>query len=471
MIKENMEIKAKVLNFWPKLAWYATWEKGGDTMEVYCGNGVEVRKDRLFEGAWDGDFQEGAFDRSSAFFGSGLVLGEDEVVLVPTTGNQERIFVTADGNSTVQCASNSLLCWLTQTGEQLDPDWPDYYIELCKVNALCPIDADNLLQTLPTLRLDKGRELGIVNVASWVIGTEKSWRCSARKGQGFSPDFSEYRSFLSEGMSRILANASSPLRKTSLQAQTSLSEGFDAVAVSVLAAELGVKKCITLLGREDARFIGRKLGLQMTSKHRALSWFHKKSKVQEFHALPIGQNQPMGLFESTLSDSLLFTGIYGDSCWIMSPDFWYNCLSSNSLLEFRLRIGLIIIPVPAIGIWHSATINEISKSTEMHKFREEMGGTASEPWYYISRPIPRRIGLEAGLNWEDFGNKKIAGAIAPPDSFQGLSKFSFEKYLRGVEEVEKSAYSESDYPYFYGNRYRWGIHWAHKGLKNRYRLS
>jgi len=439
-------------------------------MQVFCGNSVEVRKDRLFEGAWDGDFEEGAFDLSSAFFGSGLVIRDDEVVLVPTTGNRERIFVTADCNSTVQCASNSLLCWLTQTGEQLDPDWPDYYVELCKANALCPIDADNLLQALPTLRLDKGRELGIVNVAPWVIGTKKSWRRPAPKGPAFSPEFSKYRLFLSEGMTRVLANASSPLRKTALQAQTSLSEGFDAVAVSVLAAELGVKKCITLLGREDARSIGRKLGLQMTSKHRALTWFHKKEKVQEFHALPIGQNQPMGLFESTLTDSLLFTGIYGDSCWIMSPNYWYNCLSGNSLLEFRLRIGLIIIPVPAIGMWHMETIHQISESTEMHKFRQEMGGTASEP-YDESRPIPRRIGLEAGLNWEDFGNKKIAGAIAPPDSLQGFSKFSYEKYLRGVEEVEKCAYSESDYPYFYGSRYRWGIHWAHEGLKNRYRLS
>ena len=52
-----MEIKTKVLKAWPKLAWYATWEKGGDMMQVFCGNSVEVRKDRLFEGAWDGDFE------------------------------------------------------------------------------------------------------------------------------------------------------------------------------------------------------------------------------------------------------------------------------------------------------------------------------------------------------------------------------------------------------------------------------
>ena len=65
--KKKMRIKSSVLNSWPKLAWYATWEKGGDTMQVFCGNSVEVRKDRLFEGAWDGDFEEGAFDLSSAF--------------------------------------------------------------------------------------------------------------------------------------------------------------------------------------------------------------------------------------------------------------------------------------------------------------------------------------------------------------------------------------------------------------------
>ena len=468
-----MRIEHKIVDSWPKLAWYATWKKGGDTMQVLCGSGVEVREDRLFEGVWDGDFEEGAFDHSAAFFGSGLVLRGKEVVLVPTVGNYERIYVTADSNSAAQCASNSLLCWLTQRGEKLDSNRPDYYTDLCQING------KGHMQTLPYLELSNAGKVGLVNLSSWIIGEKKSWRETPRKGPSFSANFESYRLFLSESMKRILSNASSRHRKTALTVRTAVSEGFDSVAVSSLAAELGVKNGISVLGREDARAIGKKLGLKMTTRHRARCWLYPTWKTQEFHALPIGQQRPLGLFESIQEDSILFSGHLGDSVWSMDPGFtgdsmirksFSSILGGNSILEHRLRIGLFVIPIPGIGYWHWSTINEISTSPEMQKFMNR-GDLDSIYGGKYSRPIPRRIGLEAGLSWNDFGIKKIAGGIAVPDVFVGISEISFRRYLKGVDDIHKSTYPKELNPYFHKNRYRWGIHWAHEGLKDRYRVE
>ena len=147
-----------------------------------------------------------------------------------------------------------------------------------------------------------------------------------------------------------------------------------------------------------------------------------------------------------------------------------NILGGNSVLEHRLRIGLLVIPIPGIGYWHWATINEISNSPEMQDFMNR-GDSDSIYGGKYSRPIPRRIGLEAGLSWNDFGIKKIAGGMAVPDAFVGISEISFRRYLKGVDDIHKSNYPKELNPYFHKNRYRWGIHWAHEGLKDRYRVE
>jgi hypothetical protein len=145
---------------------------------------------------------------------------------------------------------------------------------------LCQINVKGHMQTLPYLKLSNSGRVGLVNLSSWIIGDKKSWRETPRKGPSFSANFESYRLFLSESMKRILSNASSRQRKTPLTVRTAVSEGFDAVAVSSLAAELGVKNGISILGREDARAIGKKLGLKMTTRHRARCWFYPKWKNQ-----------------------------------------------------------------------------------------------------------------------------------------------------------------------------------------------
>lgn len=461
------KIIAKEMSEWPKLSWYAEWNKNDDSIRVFHGHAVEVRKDRWFEGVWDGDFEKGEFQHAPAFCGSGVVLKGHDVVLVPSFVPNERIYVTKNDQCNHQCASNSLLCWLTQTGKSLDSDWPDYYADLFEMVGKGHTDS------LPEIRLANAGVVGAVELSPWVIGPEKSWRESPRKGPVFKPTFSSYRSFLTDTMRRLIANAESPLRKTKVHSVTSLSTGFDSVASSALAVECGVNKGFTILGREDARSIAKKLGLKLRSKHRALTCLFSRAKTQEFHVLPIGHNRPLGLFESTLTDSILFTGSGGDYNWSLSPGFKgdflvrsavQTALEGNSNSEFRLRVGCFFVAVPAIGQWHWPLTNEISNSAEMRSFRD----ACSDKTNY-SRPIPRRMGLEAGIERKDFGKRKVAGSIVVPSLFLGRSYFSYSRFLRGIEDVEKSAKTRINSYAFHSSKYRWAIHWAHEALKDRYK--
>ncbi len=467
-IKCMRRIIAKEMPKWPKLAWYAEWNKHDDSIRVFHGDAVEVREDRFFEGVWDGDFEKGEFQHAPAFCGSGVVLKGHDVVLVPTFVPNERIYVTKNDQCNHQCASNSLLCWLTQTGKSLDSDWPDYYADLVEMVGKGHTDS------LPEIRLANEGVVGAVELSPWVIGPEKSWRESPRKGPVFKPTFASYRTFLADTMRRLIANAESPLRKTKVHSVTSLSTGFDSVAVSALAVECGVNKGFTILGREDARSIAKKLGLKLRSKHRALTCLFSRAKTQEFHLLPIGHNRPSGLFESTLTDGMLFTGGAGDYNWSLSPGFKgdflvrseiQTALNGNSNSEFRLRVGCFFVAVPAIGQWHWPLTNEISNSAEMRLFRD----VSSDKLNY-SRPIPRRIGMEAGIERKDFGKRKVAGSIMVPSLFLGRSYFSFYRFLRRIEDVNKSSYPKTNPAFFQTSKYRWAIHWAHEALKDRYKI-
>lgn len=56
---------------WPRLAWVARCRTGRDRVEVLHGSGVEIGPGWFCEAVWDGDFEAGAFDRTSVVFGTG----------------------------------------------------------------------------------------------------------------------------------------------------------------------------------------------------------------------------------------------------------------------------------------------------------------------------------------------------------------------------------------------------------------
>ena len=64
-------LEARCADSLPRLAWYARILRGSRCLELLHGPGVEVRGDRFFEGAWDGDFRGAAFHSALTFTGTG----------------------------------------------------------------------------------------------------------------------------------------------------------------------------------------------------------------------------------------------------------------------------------------------------------------------------------------------------------------------------------------------------------------
>lgn len=458
----TMKFRSVVKEHWPQGAWFARWSKSEQTVHVLHGSGVIVRADRLFEGVWDGDFAEGRFVEATVFTGSGIRLQADSVELIPSLDFQNAcVFVNPDSSDDEQCASNSLLCWLTQTGNALDPTWGDYYIDLVRVFSVGIVDE------LPTLRLKDGARVGVVALAGWSISAQGGERMPSAEVDWFEPNFASYRAFIKGVMTRIQENATSPDRPKPLGVKTTLSTGYDSVAVSVLARELGVTEAITILGREDARELGKRLGLELRARHRSRSLLLPNRVVHECFAMPIGQNRPLAIFERELTDSVLFSGQGGDITWGMKRWFEderlrapkFHAMVLISQLEHRLRVGYSLVAVGVIGNRRADRVMAITTSPEMVDFQEGERG----------RPIPRRIGVEAGIPAELFGQTKTAGAIAAPEVFSGLWNRSFKKFLRSVPDPTATAYRREDYPNFYASPYRWTMHWAHEQMKDRYR--
>ena len=59
----------------PRSAWLACVRRDDDTIELLHGSSVEPRGDFFFEGAWDGEFASGGFDRSGSNGSAGRASG------------------------------------------------------------------------------------------------------------------------------------------------------------------------------------------------------------------------------------------------------------------------------------------------------------------------------------------------------------------------------------------------------------
>ncbi len=461
-----MSLRTILVPQWPKLAWFARWSPSHSGVTVYHGSQVEVWKDRIFEGVWDGAFEDRSFDDSPAFCGTGLVVKSGQVILYPpmdfTLGF---LYVTADPTLKEQCASNSLLCWLQCTGQAIHPDYVDYFDDFTR------IVERGLTPSLPTIPLDGDQVVGIVHLAPWAIQSGKSWRMPPNKGGGFEPTYAAYRSFLKATLHRLIENGTDPRRIAPLRPIVPISEGFDSPAVAGLAKELGVLESLTIVGREDAREVARALGLQLTWKHRGRLLFARKRSVLEFFAMPGGFNRTHVLFEQEHVNALSITGHGGDRIWSMAPAYADGLelaplrgVGGLSLLEFRLRVGYNEIRLPCLGVWHWPIVSHISNSPEMQAWLEP-GERARD-----SRPIPRRMGMEAGLPAELFGQKKVAGSVIFPSTFWGPWRLSFARFLRRKKLKKTASTSPTGATLFSGSPYRWALHWAHEEMRGHYAL-
>jgi hypothetical protein len=123
-----------------------------------------------------------------------------------------------------------------------------------------------------------------------------------------------------------------------------------------------------------------------------------------------GINPPLAVFEEEFRGRLVITGFGGDEAW--DSERWIypgNCLPLDRVCshlgqEFRLSSGFAQIALPWQLLGVGGDVHKVSMSAEMDPWRVDGG---------YDRPIARRLGEEAGVPREAFGNLKARGGAEP----------------------------------------------------------
>lgn len=402
----------------PKLAWVASLDMNHGTLEVTHGSGVECRADWVVEGVWDGEFSEGAFHRSENFFGSGIRVERDNVYFVPSSALVDRLLYCISGDCLL--ISNSLVLLLAFTGATLDKNH-DYRIES---NAICK-GIRKYRRELPVLHREISHFCQLYHDTMLVADGCISFRSRSQKRRISS--FEDYSALVRSVLRAISRNSQDPSRKHKLSAFTTLSSGYDSVAVSCLVRECGVTTCFTSVprskwrpsywlfgntGLDDGRPIADALHLSAMPL-RALRPSDEASVDSElyFYAATCASFELVFHSMSTYiqrncAAALVFTGYHGDKVWdvnvaddFQGDDMRRGDISGLTLSEVRLKSGFINVGVPFILARSIKDLVEISRSDAMAPWRLHNS---------YDRPIPRRIAETAGVGRWLFGMKKNA---------------------------------------------------------------
>lgn len=394
-----MTIHARRLSDWPPLTWCAQVEDGSLDVEVLHGQSVETRDDWCVEGVWAEPFAGGNFDRTSLVFGSGVRDREDHVDFVGPGTNIERLWhLELEGHHVV---SNSLPALLAVSGTSLLDEIANYPQRLGAALSFVgtgtmevPADGTPIrCAYFDNLRWD-GRTME--TVAKPVD----------------SPPFDSYDTYRDHFFAtahRVVENAHSPERQKPLSLLTTVSSGYDSSAVASAARAAGCQQAVTIesarsaIPRSDSgEEVARHLGLDCSVYPRG--GLGEPDEIAFWAAMANTQDANLAVFDYGEDPCLLFTGVFGGHIWTSDVTNISLALKNSDpnglgFCEYRLRQGVVHVPLPYAGARRGWEIFEISNSQEMTPW--VLGGA-------YDRPIPRRIAEEAGVPRDAFGMKKSA---------------------------------------------------------------
>ena len=394
---------------WPPLAWLALCSPGSDRVVVRHGPSVGCAPAWFCEAIWDGPFTEGDFDRTDRVFGSGGRLRREGVVFVSSATTVDRL-CSFEREGTI-AVSNSLACLAAALSLALDP------ADTAAAEALARV-TDGLRDPRRRLESLSGPvRLTVHDNLLW-DGNALAPRPKPDPPRDFS-SFERYRAFLAESLAALCENLRAPARPRPLELLSTASSGYDSSAVTVLAAEAGLREVVTVdrsrYGRDDSGlFLIEHLGLTPVRVER------RPGRVPPFTDVPfvvgdgVGRDVFLAGAEDRLAGRALLSGYHGDAVW--GPG-WSGAPPADrdlrrpmgrpaglSLTEYRLWVGFIHCPLPYLGARDVAQLRALSASDEMRPWRR--GGA-------YDRPLPRRILEEAGVPGSSFGtSKKVAGLLA-----------------------------------------------------------
>ena len=386
----------------PKLAWAAILEKGKEDVNVFCGSWVETANDFFVEGAWDDNFSKGNFDESVFFMGSGGKLFKGKVKFCSPSHTLERLhFIKVDNKLYI---SNSLAFVLEISGSSLDINYMNYERDFASiVNGI-----NNYKAEIP---LQNGRKLNIIIYSNIIIDKEINVTKKSKNVKEDFSNFTEYYISLSSTLKRLKENANSKMRNVHYGVVSTISKGYDAAACAALGKEIGCNMVVSFnapkkYADDCGEDIAQQLGYTNIIKKNANEYLNRKDFLEaEFLASgEVGPGIVFSAFEEHFEGRLVLEGLRGDKFWDKNAcdvnrelKFKNQKFTSSAMLENRLRVGYIRVPIPFYGAANWPSIHEISNSEEMNSWSLKNN---------YDRPIPRRILEEKGVDRELFGMKK-----------------------------------------------------------------
>lgn len=391
----------------PRLGWLAEIPRDGGDVAVRTGEWVESADGWLVEGVWDGSFEDGGFHESEAFFGSGLRLAGDRVVVSASTALVDRILYCELEDRTL--VSNSLVVLLAATGARLDYEFD--YFEPFQASRRGVFGQPRALRVLHP-ECDQLQQLFHGNLV--IAGDERSIELrSTRRAIG---SYEEYLALLQGALAGIGENLRSPRRRIPLTPYAAVSSGYDSAAVACLTKPLGVAECFTTSPRhatwrplEDGAAVAAALGLEahLLEPPAALA-----SRDEAYFLVPTIAGSELAMLGMTRflgsrgAGSVLFSGHCPAVVWELGVrpgdargDLERPTDDGLGLAEVRLASGFVHAAVPFLFARNVEDLRRISASEPMARWRL---GTPYD------RPIPRRILESAGVPRTLFGQSKRA---------------------------------------------------------------
>ena len=374
------------------------------------------------EGTWVGPPGLDSLPRSTAPFGSGMVIdGSDLLAIAP--GHTMALLFSWRGEHELFIA-NTIVGLLARTGLELLPD-ADYVSLFARTAHGLKANGTELPTSGGPARYHLFENVRILPDGGTQVSPKPRERPFA--------SYEDYVERLDAAFASALSNA------PGYEPVVALSNGYDSSAVAVLGARHGLRRALTFRDSRPPRFthdptdsgeaMARRLGLEMKFFDRTEYRGRSDLPEAEFFATGYtGEEVPYVAFENELRHRAMLTGGLGGWTWLRTkdptPGLERKDFSACSVTEFRLRLDMIDLPIPLFGMTEIVSTVAISRSRAMKPW--SVGG-------YYDKPIPRRLIEEAGFARGSFASSKRAatalihsqgGALMAPASVESVRRFA-----------------------------------------------
>jgi hypothetical protein len=399
----------------PKLAWLAVLRKGEPSGRVIHGPWVETHGRFFVEGAWDGAFSDGDFADAQMLMGSGGIALDGSFLFCGAAHPMERLYLLRVADALL--ISQSLVFTLRAAGLRPDPRYIPYQADLLRFQ-------QGLRHHVGELPLEGGQRITLVHYRNVRVDPDLQVSILEKPAPPRFTDFRDYERFLVEGLRRFRDNAAAPERRVRYTPLATVSSGYDSAACAALSTEIFCEEAATIRSArpedgggpaEDDRGtpVAEALGLRVREFERDAYRSLATLPEAEFVACgDLGQDLPIVAMEECLAGRFVLTGEHGDTTWSRNWDLRKDRKDARdivrpsctgcSLIEFRLRVGFIHLPLPCVGARSLPDLKRICQSEEMR------------PWTLFNsydRPIPRRFVEERGVARHLFGQRKKAVTV------------------------------------------------------------